>query len=90
MNRLSVSLSGVIQDVGYRYFIVRRARERNVTGWVKNRADGTVEIDAVGEKAKLEELLRFIRVGPPAAHVAGVEARWFTDAPQYKEFDVKF
>jgi acylphosphatase len=88
--RLNASVTGAVQDVGYRYFIVRRARERNLTGWVKNRADGTVVVEAVGDRTQLEEFLRFIRVGPPAAHIAGVDTRWFEDEPDYKNFDVRF
>ena len=90
MTRLSVHITGVVQGVGYRYFVVRKARERNVTGWVKNRPDGSVDIEAVGERPQLEEFLRMVRIGPPAAHTAGVDARWHEDGPEYEDFDVQF
>jgi acylphosphatase len=85
-----VNISGVVQGVGYRYYIIRKARERNLTGWVKNRANGSVQIEAVGQRPELEELLRLIRVGPAAAHVSGVNANWYEDNPKYEEFDVRF
>lgn len=90
MARLNASVTGVVQDVGYRYFIVRRARERKLTGWVKNRADGTVVVEAVGERVVLEEFLNFVRIGPPAAHIAGVNTLWYKDGPKYEDFDVRF
>jgi acylphosphatase len=90
LSRLSVRISGVVQGVGYRYFVARRARDHSLTGWVKNRADGSVEIEAVGPRGSLEQLLRYVRVGPPAAHVAGVNVQWFEDGPSYDGFEVRF
>jgi len=90
MNRLTVCISGVVQGVGYRYFVVRRARECNVTGWVKNRSDGSVQIEAVGQRGALEDFLSGIRIGPPAAHISGVDAQWAENGPEYETFDVKF
>lgn len=90
MTRLQIRITGVVQGVGYRYFVVSRARAAQVTGWVKNRADGTVEIEAVGERGALDGFLRYVRVGPPAAHVYGVETHWFDDDHRYESFDVRF
>lgn len=90
MPRLSVRINGRVQGVGYRYFVQRKANEKSLTGWVKNRADGTVEIEAVGAQQALEEFLSYVRVGPPAANVASADVNWFDDEPQYKGFDVRF
>ncbi|MEW5702793.1 MAG: acylphosphatase [Candidatus Zixiibacteriota bacterium] len=90
MGRLSAQVHGMVQGVGYRYFVARRARENNLTGWVKNRSDGTVEIEAVGPRDTLEEFLSYVRVGPPAARVADVGVRWFDDEPRYEGFQVRF
>lgn len=89
MPRLSVRINGRVQGVGYRYFVQRKAQEKLLTGWVKNRADGTVEIEAVGGKTSLEEFLNYVRVGPPAANVARADVNWFDDEPNYKGFDVR-
>jgi len=90
MGRLSAHVRGEVQGVGYRYFVARRARDHNLTGWVKNRADGTVEVEAVGPRPTLEEFLSYVRVGPPAAHVADVAVYWFDDEPSYVSFEVRF
>lgn len=90
MPRLNVHIQGRVQGVGFRYFVMRKAQEQKLSGWVKNRADGTVDIEAVGPRSALEEFLSFVRVGPAAADVAQAEARWHDDEPQYKGFDVRF
>jgi len=65
---------GDVQGVGFRDATVQRARELAVMGWVRNGEDGTVQVHAEGpEQAAVEELLVFLREGPPGARVADVE-----------------
>jgi DNA ligase D-like protein (predicted 3'-phosphoesterase) len=64
---------GSVQGVGFRYATLRRARELGLSGWVRNGADGSVEVHAEGTESTLAELVAFLRQGPAAAHVAGVE-----------------
>ncbi|MBI3872894.1 MAG: acylphosphatase [candidate division Zixibacteria bacterium] len=90
MSRLNILVTGVVQGVGYRYSVARRAKECQITGWVKNRSDGSVEIEAVGARGMLEEFLRYVRVGPPASHIAGLQTQWFDDEPVYKDFNIRF
>jgi acylphosphatase len=90
MPRLTVRIDGRVQGVGYRYFVQKRAQEHNLRGWVKNRSDGTVEIEAVGPRPSLEEFLHYVRVGPPAANVARADVCWADDEPAYNNFDVRF
>ena len=66
-------VTGRVQGVGYRYFMSRAARELHITGWVRNRPDGTVEALIAGEVASVEELSRLCRRGPRMAEVRGVE-----------------
>jgi DNA ligase D-like protein (predicted 3'-phosphoesterase) len=65
---------GAVQGVGFRDSAVRRAEELDVLGWVRNGEDGEVLIHAEGAEPAVEELLAFLREGPPAAQVAEVEA----------------
>jgi DNA ligase D-like protein (predicted 3'-phosphoesterase) len=69
---------GDVQAVGFRDAAVRRARELGVMGWVRNGEDGTVQVHAEGAQRAVEEFLAFLRVGPPLARVAGVEAEQAT------------
>ena len=65
-----VLISGRVQGVGFRYAMAEEAERLGVTGWVRNRRDGTVEAVVDGEAA--EALLTWARCGPPAARVTDV------------------
>ena len=65
-------ISGRVQGIGYRDWLVRRAQERGVSGWVRNRMDGTVEALIAGEAAAVEEVCRLCRRGPRPAEVSSI------------------
>jgi len=64
---------GDVQGVGFRDATVRRARELNVTGWVRKGEDGTVQAHAEGAQRAVAEFVAFLHDGPPLARVSGVE-----------------
>lgn len=70
MNAKRLRIAGHVQGVGYRDWMVRKANQLGVAGWVRNRRDGTVEAFVQGETAIVEELLRACRLGPPGASVS--------------------
>jgi acylphosphatase len=63
----------MVQGVWYRESCRREAQRLGVTGWVRNRQDGAVELEAEGAEAAVAQLVTWCRLGPPAAQVAGVE-----------------
>jgi acylphosphatase len=64
---------GEVQGVGYRYFIMRRAEALGVSGWVRNRSDGTVDVEAWGMDGVLDDLEVQLRQGPRWSRVDRVE-----------------
>ena len=62
-------ISGSVQGVGFRFFAERAAREAGVTGWVRNRPDGTVETVAEGEQGAVARYLERLRSGPAGCRV---------------------
>ncbi len=62
-----------MQGVGFRWFAREQARRSDLAGWVRNAADGTVEIAAAGETDAVERFIEAVRLGPPGARVDGVD-----------------
>ena len=66
-------IHGRVQGVGYRAYMRMEANRLGVTGWVRNRTDGTVEATIHGSPEGVSKLLDWIRRGPPAARVTSVQ-----------------
>jgi len=73
MERRHVTVYGFVQGVGFRFAVERTARSRGVSGWVRNRPDGTVEAVFEGEREDVESLVDFCRRGPRGADVERVD-----------------
>jgi acylphosphatase len=83
-----VLVSGVVQGVGFRYYTRLRAHELGLAGWVQNLPDGRVEVWAEGPPADVEQLLEWLRRGPPGARVNGCEAHEVPPAG-FERFEVR-
>jgi acylphosphatase len=70
---LHLRIFGRVQGVGFRHYTQREARQRGVNGWVRNRADGSVEATIQGPKDAVDGLLQWVRHGPPSAKVTDVQ-----------------
>jgi len=88
--RLHAVVRGRVQMVGFRYFVVDRARALGVTGWVRNGDDGaTVEVVAEGPEDALRQLEESLRAGPRGARVEAVDATWSDALDGYDWFEVR-
>ncbi|HZV48176.1 MAG TPA: acylphosphatase [Candidatus Dormibacteraeota bacterium] len=88
MARLHAVVRGFVQGVGFRYFVLDRARAAGLRGWVRNRPDGSVECLAEGPRPVLEALIEDLRTGPRPARVTGVELDWQAARGDLPAFDV--
>ncbi len=71
-----ITLSGRVQGVGCRSFVSSLARSSRLSGWVKNRADGRVEMVAEGGKKEIEKFIEKLEDAPPPIRVDGKEVEW--------------
>jgi acylphosphatase len=78
--RAHVVVRGLVQGVWFRGSMQREAERRGVAGWVRNRADGTVEAEVEGERDDVEAVIAWARRGPRGAQVSDVSVEWI--APQ--------
>lgn len=88
--RLQAIVHGRVQGVNFRYYAQRRASSLDLTGYVRNLWDGTVEVVAEGPRESLEELLAFLRVGPRAAMVTQVDTEWPVPTGAFTRFEVRY
>jgi acylphosphatase len=86
--RLHAVITGKVQEVGFRFFLIRHAQSLGLRGWVRNRGDGAVELVAEGARLDLEQLLFYAREGPRQARVAHVDAGWSAAAGGLESFDL--
>jgi acylphosphatase len=82
---------GGVQRVFFRASTKEQAVALGLTGYVCNLPDGnSVKVEAEGEKIKLEELIRFLEVGPPRSRVDKVDVEWADYGGIYPDFSVRY
>jgi acylphosphatase len=86
--RLHAQVSGHVQGVNFRYYTRVTANEIGLTGWVRNRTDGTVEVIAEGTQQQLEKFLRFLNRGPVSAIVSHVHTDWLPATGEFADFQI--
>ena len=88
---VQVIVYGYVQGVFFRAFASRRATELGLTGYVRNLPGGeAVEVNAEGERKQLEELISYLKVGPPAARVEKVVTNWSEHTGSYSGFNIRY
>jgi acylphosphatase len=88
MHAVRLVISGRVQGVGFRWFVCRHALALPVHGWVRNLADGAVEVEAEGDEAALRSLIADAWRGPTGSHVTGVREHWSQRPPLYRSFEI--
>lgn len=72
MSRYRLRVTGVVQGVGFRWFTLRAARRLELAGWVRNDADGSVEVLVEGKDGAVDRFVEQLQEGPEGASVSEV------------------
>ena len=88
MVRAHLIVKGRVQGVFFRAFVLRKAAQLGLTGYVRNLPDSVVEVWAEGDKEKLDRLISYLEIGPRAASVDRVEVNWSVCTGDYSGFSI--
>jgi len=83
-------ISGLVQGVGYRWFVMRKAEEYNLKGYVRNLYNGDVEVEVEGYKPMILDFAKELKIASRSAHVTDIKIRWGEYENRYKNFDIRF
>jgi acylphosphatase len=89
-SRAKLIVKGIVQGVNFRYYTQREAQKRNLTGWVRNLADGSVGAVFEGEEEDVEAMIQWCHHGPPSAHVTELIVQPEEYRGEFQTFFVKF
>lgn len=89
MDRLHAIIHGHVQGVYFRQTTQQTAQKLELTGWVRNNADGTVEIIAEGQRNHLEEFVHTLHQGPPSADVVSIDLNWQDATGEFRHFKIQ-
>lgn len=87
--RAEIIAKGLVQGVGFRYFVYRKAMSLGLTGYVKNQMDGTVLTVVEGGRSKIEILFNELRVGPMYADVRDIKISWTSYSSEFSSFEIR-
>jgi acylphosphatase len=87
--QLRAIVHGQVQGVGFRMWTQRHARMLGISGYVRNLADGSVEVVSEGPRETLEQFLVAMRRGPESADIQSVQVSWTTRASEFDRFEIR-
>jgi acylphosphatase len=90
LQRGEIIVSGLVQGVGYRYFVQRNAMKLGLNGFTRNLCSGEVLTVIEGEKFLIEDLFNILKVGPPHAEVRYAAIKWSEYKNEFKTFEITF
>jgi len=87
--RAEIIVNGLVQGVGYRYFVIREAQKLGLKGFTQNLFTGEVLTVVEGEKAIVDEMINKLRIGPSHASVKNCRVDWQEPKNEFTDFEVR-
>ncbi len=85
----TIVVTGLVQGVGFRYYVFNHANRMGLTGFVKNLYNGDVQIEAEGDRSLIEDLIREVKAGPRSAHVSDLKVDWKKPEYRFDRFEIR-
>jgi acylphosphatase len=85
---VNIIVRGLVQGVGFRYFVYDQAQSLGLKGFVRNLPTGEVEIEALGLRTFLDEFIQQVRIGPCSARVKDLTIHWTIVSRHYQGFGI--
>ena len=87
--KAEITVSGLVQGVGFRYFVYSKAQTLGLNGYTKNLFTGEVVTVVEGERFLIEEIIDWIKIGPSRSHVKSYSVNWFEYKNEFEIFEIK-
>lgn len=88
--QLHILVEGVVQGVGFRYFVEKNATRLSLTGFARNLYDGRVEVLVEGDESVLKQFLEIVKQGPAFSNVVKTDVEWADASGRYNVFNITF
>ncbi len=85
--RVEITIRGLVQGVGFRFYALRKAQELGIVGTVRN-TEEDVEVTAEGDETVLRMFIEELRIGPPSAQVTGMDVKWMQPNNLCRSFSI--
>ena len=89
ISQARISVHGIVQGVGFRYFAYSLARSMGLKGYVRNESDGSVLIEVSGERRLIEDFIAETRKGPRSGHVDRIDVHWTEKPSDFTHFEIR-
>ena len=88
MKSVHIIITGVVTGVGFRWWLKKEAKKRNVYGFVKNRTENKVEAVLLGHEKNVDDIIKLCRKGPTSSNVEGIKIKNYQQEYSKKSFDI--
>ncbi len=88
--RAKIIVNGLVQGVGYRYYVMRYAENFTLKGYTQNLFTGEVLTEVEGDEAMILELIKKLKTGPMKSHVVNCFVEWSESINEFKRFEVRY
>lgn len=90
LKRAKIIVNGLVQGVGFRYFVMKHADNLNLKGYTQNLFSGEVLTEVEGDESLIHELINKIKIGPNKSHVVNCFVEWSNYDNEFNKFEVRY